>query len=168
MRFVVLGAGAVGGTVGGRLTQHGHSVVLIARGAHYEAIRDHGLHLQSPDDTVTLTVPVVDRVAAVSWTTDDVLLLATKTQDTEAALRALASVAPSSLPVFCVQNSVANERIAGDRFANVYGVFVWCPTDYLTPGLGHGLVRAEERHPAHRPLSEGVRWVGRGCCRRVS
>ena len=42
MRFVVLGAGAVGGVIGGRLAQHGHDVVLIARGAHYEAIRDAG------------------------------------------------------------------------------------------------------------------------------
>ena len=135
MRFIVLGAGAVGGTVGGRLAQHGHSVLLIARGAHYEAIRDHGLRLQSPDDTVTLSVPVVDRLTAISWATEDVLLLATKTQDTETALSDLASVAPPGLPIFCVQNSVANERMASDRFANVYGVFVWCPTDYLTPGL---------------------------------
>ena len=135
MRFVVLGAGAVGGTVGGRLAQHGDSVVLIARGANYEAIREHGLRLRSPDETITLKVPVVDRVSAISWTDADVLLLATKTHDTETALAALASVAPASLPVFCVQNSVANERMASDRFANVYGVFVWCPSDYLTPGF---------------------------------
>jgi 2-dehydropantoate 2-reductase len=135
MRFVVLGAGAVGGTVGGRLFQHGHDVVLIARGAHYEAIRAYGLRLQSPDDTVTLNVPAVDRVAAVSWTADDVLLLATKTQDTQTALTELASVAPRNLPIFCVQNGVANERMAGERFAHVYGVFVWCPTDYRTPGF---------------------------------
>ena len=31
MRFVVVGAGAVGGVVGGRLAQHGHAVVLVAR-----------------------------------------------------------------------------------------------------------------------------------------
>ena len=34
MRYVVYGAGAIGGTIGGRLFQHGHDVVLIARGAH--------------------------------------------------------------------------------------------------------------------------------------
>ena len=116
MRFVILGAGAVGGTVGGRLAQHGHSTLLIARGAHYEAIRDHGLRLQSPDETITLTVPVVDRPAAISWTGEDVLLLATKTQDTPAALDALAAAAPPQLPIFCVQNGVANERLASERF----------------------------------------------------
>lgn len=135
MRFVVLGAGAVGGAIGGRLHQHGQSVLLIARGANYEAIRDHGLRLESPDDTVTVAVPAVDHPAGITWTPDDVLILATKTQDTPAALETLAAVAPASLPIFCAQNGVANERFAAERFANVYGVFVWCPTDYLTPGV---------------------------------
>jgi 2-dehydropantoate 2-reductase len=134
MRFVVLGAGAVGGVVGGRLAQHGHDVVLIARAAHYEAIRDSGLRIESPDEAATLRIPVVDSPSSVSWSSDDVLLLATKTQDTEAALDALKAVAPQTLPIFCAQNSVANERMAMQRFASVYGVFVWCPADFLTPG----------------------------------
>ena len=40
MRFVVVGAGAIGGVLGGRLHQHGHDVVLVARGEHHDAIRD--------------------------------------------------------------------------------------------------------------------------------
>lgn len=134
MRFVVLGAGAVGGVIGARLAQHGHDVVLIARGRHYEAIRDKGLQLESPDETVTLPIPVVDHPAAIAWTGEDVLLLATKTQDTEAALDSLITCAPPTLPILCAQNGVANERMAAARFASVYGVFVWCPADYLVPG----------------------------------
>ena len=109
-------------------------MVLVARGAHYESIRDNGLRIESPDGVVTVRVPVVDDPERISWTTDDVLLLATKTQDTEAALDRLAAVAPPTLPIFCAQNSVSNEPMAMQRFANVYGVFVWCPADYLTPG----------------------------------
>jgi 2-dehydropantoate 2-reductase len=134
MRFVVLGAGAIGGVVGGRLAQHGHDVVLIARGAHYEAIRDNGLRIESPDEVTALRIPVVDRPSAISWSSDDVLLLATKTQDTEAALDALTAVAPRTLSILCAQNGVSNERMTMQRVANVYGVFVWCPADYLTPG----------------------------------
>jgi 2-dehydropantoate 2-reductase len=134
MRFVVLGAGAIGGVVGGRLAQHGHDVVLIARGAHYEAIRDNGLRIESPDEATTLRLPVVDGPSGISWNGDDVLLLATKTQDTEAALATVALAAPRTLPILCAQNSVANEGMAAERFDNVYGVFVWCPADYLTPG----------------------------------
>jgi 2-dehydropantoate 2-reductase len=133
MRFIVLGAGAIGGVIGGRLAQHGHDVVLIARGANYEAIRDRGLRIESPDDVITARAPVVDDPSRISWRPDDVLLLATKTQDTETAMGALAS-APETLPIFCAQNGVANERMAAARFANVYGVYVWCPADYLTPG----------------------------------
>ena len=134
MRFVVLGAGAVGGVIGARLAQHGHDVVLIARGQHYQAIRDKGLQIESPDETVALPIPVVDHPAAVAWTAEGVILLATKTQDTEAALDSLAAAAPPALPIFCAQNGVANERMAAERFAGVYGVFVWCPADYLTAG----------------------------------
>ena len=49
MRFVVFGAGAVGGVVGGRLVQAGFDVVLIARGAHGDEMARHGLRLHSPD-----------------------------------------------------------------------------------------------------------------------
>ncbi|MFI5053850.1 MAG: 2-dehydropantoate 2-reductase N-terminal domain-containing protein, partial [Acidimicrobiia bacterium] len=50
MRYVVYGAGAIGGVVGGRLAQHGHDVVLIARGGHHDALHDAGLRVESPDE----------------------------------------------------------------------------------------------------------------------
>ena len=42
-RFVVYGAGAIGGVVGARVAQSGHEVVLIARGRHREAIARDGV-----------------------------------------------------------------------------------------------------------------------------
>ena len=48
MRYIIYGAGAVGGVIAARLAQHGHDVVAIARGAHLDAIRERGLTLQSP------------------------------------------------------------------------------------------------------------------------
>ena len=48
VRFVIFGAGAIGGVVGARLAQAGRDVVLIARGAHYDAIREHGLRIEDP------------------------------------------------------------------------------------------------------------------------
>ena len=135
MRFIVYGAGAIGGVVGGMLAAHGQSVVLVARGAHYEAMRDRGLRVESPDRVLELKLPVVDHPSRVEWTDREVVLLATKSQDTAAALRALALVAPRTLPIFCVQNGVDNERTALRSFARVYGVYVWCPTGFLTPGV---------------------------------
>ena len=135
MRFVVFGAGGVGGVVGARLAQHGFDVALVARGKHYEALRDNGLRLETPDDSVKLELPVFDHPAGVQWTAEDVVLLAMKSQDTLAALEALSAVASSNLPVICLQNGVANERIALRRFAHVYGVYVWCAAGHLTPGV---------------------------------
>jgi len=58
VRFVIYGAGAVGGVIGARLFQADQNVVLIARGAHHDALRDKGLRLICHDEDVTLPVPV--------------------------------------------------------------------------------------------------------------
>ena len=47
MRIAIFGAGGIGGYLGGRLTQAGEEVVLIARGEHLQAIRDRGLKVDS-------------------------------------------------------------------------------------------------------------------------
>lgn len=49
MRFAVLGAGAIGGFLAGRLIEAGQDVALIARGPHLAALREHGLRLQSDE-----------------------------------------------------------------------------------------------------------------------
>jgi 2-dehydropantoate 2-reductase len=84
---------------------------------------------------VALEIPVLDDPSAVAWRADDVVLLATKTQDTAAALAALAAAAPAHVPVFCVQNGVENERLALRTFANVYGALVMAPTAHVEPGV---------------------------------
>lgn len=135
MRFIVYGAGAVGGVIGARLFQAGHDVTLIARGAHYEAIRDHGLRIETPEDAATLPIPVVTGPADAKPASGDVVLLTMKTQDTAAALTELAATAPPDIAVVCVQNGVENERLALRRFPDVYGVCVMLPTTHTEPGL---------------------------------
>jgi 2-dehydropantoate 2-reductase len=135
-RFVVFGAGAVGGTIGGRLFEHGHDVVLIARGAHGDACRADGLVLRTADGEVVLRVPTVahPRELAIDGG-HDVVVLGMKTQDTPDALHALAAVAPPETPIVCAQNGVANERMALRRFANVQGMCVMLPATHLEPGV---------------------------------
>jgi 2-dehydropantoate 2-reductase len=135
MRFVVYGAGAVGGVIGGRLFQAGHDVSLIARGAHGAAIRDHGLRLETPEESVTLPVPVADHPSGMAFEPGDVVILAMKTQDTAAALTALAACAPPDIVVVCAQNGVENERLALRLFERVYGVCVVTPTAHSEPGV---------------------------------
>lgn len=47
MRIVVMGSGGVGGYFGARLAAAGNDVTFVARGAHLEAMREHGLRLDS-------------------------------------------------------------------------------------------------------------------------
>jgi 2-dehydropantoate 2-reductase len=134
-RYIIYGAGAVGGIVGGRLFQHGHDVVLIARGAHLEAIRERGLELQSPQESVRLGIPAVASPREMTFGSGDAVVLAMKTQDTLAALGELEAVAPPSTPIVCLQNGVENERMAARRFDNVYAVPVMLPATHLEPGI---------------------------------
>jgi 2-dehydropantoate 2-reductase len=136
MRFVIFGAGAIGGVVGAKLHQSGFEVALIARGEHYRAIRDHGLTLEQPHlPAAHLQIPVADSPDGVEWTGEEVVMVATKGQDTAGALGALMPAAPAGTPVVCLQNGVENERIALRLFANVYGAVVMAPTGHLEPGI---------------------------------
>lgn len=142
MRYVILGAGAVGGTVGGRLALAGRDVVTVARGAHLEAMRAGGLRLRLPDGEHVLRLPVAAGPEEVSLRPGDVLVLAAKSQDTTGLLQAWASApvqgggtAGERLLVLCLQNGVANERAALRFFVRVGGVCVWLPSAHLEPGL---------------------------------
>lgn len=134
MRFVIFGAGAIGGAVGARLHQSGHAVTLIARGAHLEAIRRDGLTFLTPVERVVLRLPAVGAPGAMEWTGDEVVLLATKSQDTLGALTALRDAAGSAVPVVCLQNGVENERVALRLIDEVYGAVVMLPAAHLEPG----------------------------------
>jgi 2-dehydropantoate 2-reductase len=135
MRYVIYGAGGVGGVLGGRLFQHGMEVVLICRGAHHDAIAESGLRVDGPEDSVTLKIPVARHPAELGIAEDDVVVLTMKSQDTHEALEALKRCAPPSISILCAQNGVANEPAALRFFPNVYGVCVVCATTYLAPGV---------------------------------
>ena len=135
MRYVIYGAGAVGGVTAARLAQSGQDVVAIARGAHLDAMRERGLVLESPDERLTLRVPVAGHPREVDWRENDVVLLTMKTQHTEGALEDLRAAAGDAVPVVCAQNGVENERLALRRFPRVYGMLVILPATYLEPGV---------------------------------
>lgn len=135
MRFIIYGAGGIGGTIGARLHLNGEQVVLIARGKHYEAIKSHGLSFHSPSIHEHLPIQVVDRPQRIEFQAEDAVILCMKTQHVEDALRDLQASASPGIPVVCCQNGVASERMALRRFENVYGMVVWLPAEHLEPGV---------------------------------
>jgi 2-dehydropantoate 2-reductase len=60
MNIAILGAGGVGGYYGGILARAGHRVALLARGAHLEALREHGLEVRTPEGSFTAKVEAVE------------------------------------------------------------------------------------------------------------
>ncbi|HEY3141561.1 MAG TPA: 2-dehydropantoate 2-reductase [Acidimicrobiales bacterium] len=133
-RFVIFGAGAIGGVIGGRLFEAGHDVVLIARGEHGRVLHDQGLELVSADGSVRLPIPTVGQVGDVGLQPDDVVILAMKSQDTIGAVTALAETAPPEIFVVCAQNGVNNERVVLRSFPRVYAMTVMCPATHLEAG----------------------------------
>jgi 2-dehydropantoate 2-reductase len=134
MRFVIFGAGGIGGTIGARLAQGGEDVVLIARGAHQARLASEGLDFRWPGGAERMAIPAVDHPAKVEWRPDDVVFLTMKSQDTATALEAL-DAAGHRGAVICAQNGVDNERQALRRFAATYGMCVQLPATFLEPGV---------------------------------
>ncbi|MGI4896389.1 MAG: ketopantoate reductase family protein [Janthinobacterium lividum] len=141
MRYVVIGAGAIGATIGGRLAQHGHEVVLVARGAHAERLRGSGLRLLTPTGPVEVNTAVACTPADVTLDPDDVLVLAVKVQDAPGLLAewSVAAVgdgtAGERLPIVCAQNGIEGERLALRWFRRVVGVCMYLPATHLEPGV---------------------------------
>lgn len=134
MRYVVYGAGAVGGVVGGFLHLAGLPVTLVARGAHLEAIRAHGLLLDSGTGRHRIDAPATDTAADVRWTDDTVVVLAVKSHQAAVALEDLRDHAPSGTAIVCATNGVATETAALRLFARTYAVCVMLPSTHLEPG----------------------------------
>jgi 2-dehydropantoate 2-reductase len=137
MEYVVVGAGAIGGTIGARLARDGHDVLLCdADPEHVAAINDRGLTIEGPVEQFTTRVPAVsanelpDGLGAV--------LLAVKAQHTGDALAAIAPrLAPDGF-VVSLQNGVNEPLIAAEiGEARTVGAFVNFGADYLEPGLVH-------------------------------
>ena len=135
MKYVVYGAGAVGGVVGVHLHRTGPATTLVARGEHLTRIREHGLRLDTADGEVVVDAPAVESAREVSWTEDTVVLLCVKSHQTSAALDDLAAHAPPRTTIVSVQNGVSNEAAILRRFEATYAVCVMLPSTHLEPGL---------------------------------
>lgn len=135
MRYVVYGAGAVGGVIGGRLALTGHAVTLVARGAHLDAIRAGGLVLDAGDGRHRVDAPATDTAAEVGWTDDTVVLLTVKSHQAGAALADPRAHAPADVPVVCATNGIATETATLRLFARTYAVCVMLPATHLEPGV---------------------------------
>jgi 2-dehydropantoate 2-reductase len=111
-QFAILGPGALGSILGGHLARAGHSVAMLARGRRAELIEKNGLTLTG---LAEFCIPVTVLTDPASLRSADVLIVATKTSGTEAALGRLRHVDVGL--TFSVQNGTMKD----DLLTSVYG-----------------------------------------------
>ena len=116
MRIAVMGAGGLGGCLGGLLARDGHDVSLVARGPHLDAIRSRGLTVKSiPFGEFVATPFATDDPAQIGPV--DLVLFCVKLFDTEEAANLMLPLIGPDTVVLSVQNGVDAE----DRIASVIG-----------------------------------------------
>jgi 2-dehydropantoate 2-reductase len=114
--IAIIGAGAVGGYVGGHLTRAGENVSLVDPWAeHVQAMRADGLHLSGTqgEHLVRVNALHVGDVQSFIRKPVDIAIVCTKSYDTEwAALMIRQYLAPDGFAV-SMQNGINEERLAG-------------------------------------------------------
>lgn len=136
MRFIMLGAGGVGGYFGGRLAAAGNEITFVARGAHMEAIKNNGLSIKSPRGDLRLKdLRVVADPAAAGPA--DVIFLAVKLGDADAAIEAIRPVVGPGTTVISLQNGVEAEDRLEAAFGpgHVAGGVAYIAAAIETPGV---------------------------------
>ena len=139
--IAVVGAGAVGCYFGGLLARAGAPVTLIGRAQHVEAIRTHGLFLDTQEFQQSVPVAASTEVSATKGA--GLILLCVKTPDTEDAARELEQhIAPEALVLSC-QNGVDNvERIRSATHLRAIPAVTYVAAAMSGPGRvkhsGHG------------------------------
>jgi 2-dehydropantoate 2-reductase len=109
MRIAIIGAGGVGGYFGARLALAGEDVHFVARGAHLAALRERGLTVRrDAGDLVARPVAATDDPASIGAV--DVVLVAVKLWDTEAAARAARPLVGADTAVVSLQNGVRRDE----------------------------------------------------------
>jgi 2-dehydropantoate 2-reductase len=116
-RFVIVGAGAIGCFIGGRLALAGAEVVFVARGGKAAALRAHGLAVADLDGADAVLPPealtIVEAPAAAAGSGETLVLLCTKSGATSQAAAAIGQAFPAGTPVLSLQNGIDNPaRIA--------------------------------------------------------
>jgi 2-dehydropantoate 2-reductase len=105
---IVLGAGAIGSVYAVKLSAR-HPVTVVVRRDHADAIRAGGLRLIGRE-TVTARVDAVTQVESIAPGT--LILLTTKVNASEAALRPIADLLRDDTVIVCVQNGLDSEGVA--------------------------------------------------------
>ena len=118
MHFLVIGAGAVGGYLGARLSLASHDVTMVVRGPAAEVIERNGFTIiEAEQQTTTKEIAVSTlRQAVTGGAHFDQILICVKAYDAQAVLDELAAFCPSPPNVITLQNGIGIEELFIEEF----------------------------------------------------
>jgi 2-dehydropantoate 2-reductase len=137
MQITIVGAGAIGGTVGAYLARAGLPVIFCdAAAEHVAAINQHGLMIRGWAEEFTVQAPALSPTELRGPL--GLVLLAVKAQHTDAAMNVIAPLLAADGVVVSLQNGLNEQTIAARVGAErTIGCLVNFSADYLEPGLVH-------------------------------
>lgn len=106
MRIAVVGAGSIGGYLGGFLAAAGDDVTFIARGANLEAIRSHGMKVVTEEgrEVIAKTVRVFSKMSEAG--PHDTVLLTVKAHQVSAVAGDLHHLCDANTSIVTMQNGI--------------------------------------------------------------
>lgn len=130
MRVLIVGAGAVGGYFGGRLSAAGRDVTFLVRPGRAVQLERDGLVIESPAGDVRLPTPRLVTAERLSEPFD-LILLACRAYDVDAAIDDLAPAVGDESVILPLVNGMAHMASLGRRFgeAAIAGGCCWIPVD---------------------------------------
>ena len=130
-----MGAGGVGGCLGGLLAKAGNDVSLIARGEHLEALRKHGLKVIRPGGEIIVEIQATGDPSEVGQV--DLVLFTVKTFQNRHVITSLKSLMGPETSVITLQNGVeSHEQLSAVLGAsNILPGAYWASSHILSPGV---------------------------------
>ena len=156
MHIAVMGAGAVGCYYGGLLARAGHTVTLIARPQHVQAIAAQGLRLQTATSDEHIALQASADVRAIAHA--DLVLFCVKSSDTEVAGEQMRPHLRKDAAVLSLQNGVDNaQRLQAVLGQDVIPTVVYVATAMAGPGHVQHFGRGDlvlGQHPRSAQLAQ--------------
>lgn len=137
--IAVIGAGAVGSYYGGRLAEAGHDVRFLMR-RDYQAVRERGLKITSPDGDFTLARPKValrsEEIGPVDW-----VLCALKATSIEEAPELVQPCVAANTRILVLMNGLGIEERFAEWFGpeQIFGGLAFTCVNRGEPGCVHHL-----------------------------
>jgi 2-dehydropantoate 2-reductase len=137
--LLVMGAGSVGGYVGGCLQAAGAEVHFVGRARMLEAWRSHGLRVTDQDGR-DQAVPAAELKLSTSvpaGLAPSLVLLTVKCGATREAAAALGAALPAGTPVLSLQNGLGNAEAGADAAPGLRWLPGMVPYNIAEVGPGH-------------------------------